>query len=136
MSYYTSYDIQVYPASADEYVLDEMSASIHVRSLNFNLNISKGEISSLMEKITSKFKGVVITVEGSGEESEDLWKRGFYDGKNPFCWSLKETPDFPDELIDLHNPNWKNPAENRIEELKKLAQENGIDISDLTFGRL
>lgn len=52
-----------------------------------------------MKSFSLKFPGVLFTLSGEGEESGDIWKKYFRDGKMQICRAAIVFPEFSARLL-------------------------------------
>lgn len=52
-----------------------------------------------MRALSLKFPGVLFTLHGEGEESGDVWKKYFRDGKAQICKARLDFPPFDARLL-------------------------------------
>lgn len=50
--------------------------------------------------LSEKFPNIVFTVEGQGEDSDDLWKHYFFNGKSQFAKAQIVYPEFDEKLLE------------------------------------
>lgn len=60
----------------------------------FSCPISWSDHEELMRKISQRFPGVIIALDGSGDSSDDLWIKYFRDGSMQLCEARIVYPKF------------------------------------------
>lgn len=101
MGYYTRYWLKWDKAD------DKLCAAIAAFSSEDALNADGSSNGSVkwynheadMKALSYKFPGVLFTLFGEGEESGDIWKKYFQDGKMQFCKAVIDFPKFDAKLL-------------------------------------
>lgn len=102
MGYYTRYDLKV--DSQDEKLWEFLENDETASNYGSLISFVNGQSDSCkwydheeeMKDVSKKFPDVLFTLEGEGEESDDIWKKYFKNGKMQSCYA-KITFDEYDE---------------------------------------
>lgn len=109
MGYYTSFSLK-WTSDNDDEELDTAIGNVieaHPDAIGYAL-LRCGSTSESckwyeheedMKTLSIRFPGVLFTLSGDGEESGDIWKKYFLDGKMQICKAILTFPEFSARLL-------------------------------------
>ena len=98
MGYYTNYDLT-------ELTEEQVEKAAEVSRYNLSNQYETGQITwyrwnSDMRKVSTMFPDELLTISGVGEESGDIWKAYFLNGKAQICQARIVFEDFDKNKLE------------------------------------
>lgn len=125
MGYYTRFELTVRPYEYEERAKAKLE-KISGHEL-FETSVKWYEYETHMTAVSKEIPALLI-LDGHGEESGDIWRTAWLNGKVVLSWKLDATPPEPSpeilkQVLELEKTAKLNRIEQLEEELKKLKEQ-------------
>ena len=98
MGYYTTFELTVIPCAAEEEALDKVAEVVGYEP--FSQGTKWYDHDKNMTEVSRQIPGVLLILDGSGEESGDIWRKVWLNGEMVHSWRPDvEPPPVPDEIL-------------------------------------
>lgn len=124
MGYATDYKLSIEPATSElDRVVEAVALKTSGRYSSFEESCNWYEHDQDMKAVSKVFPHLLLVLDGSGEESGDIWRKIYLDGELVFEWQLDPIPpSIPSELLERVQSTKQARIATLKEELQRLKK--------------